>query len=80
MTAGDTNTAREAPYQSLPLLTLGRKPLYTLDEVRDTLMRALVCLYHVNAPECARLCDEELDRSGGLLGQVRDLVLAENRV
>lgn len=59
---------------SIPLLNLGRTPIYTLDEIRDVLMRTLVSLYAVNSSECARLCDEELDRSGLLLGQVRDRV------
>lgn len=33
---------------------------------------ALTCLYAIDPVKTARLCDEELDRSGGLLGRIRE--------
>lgn len=40
---------------------------------KELLLHALVAFYRVSRTECARLCDEELDMRGGLLGQVRVL-------
>jgi hypothetical protein len=44
-----------------------------LEEQRD---KALVALYRIKPTEAARLCDEELDRSGALLGRLRRLTSA----
>lgn len=42
-------------------------------EAANTIMDLLVRLYRLDAVETARLCDEELDRSGKLLGEVREM-------
>jgi hypothetical protein len=44
-----------------------------LETERETILAAF---YNADYRECARLCDEVLDRSGALLGRVRALVSA----
>lgn len=43
-----------------------------LEEARKQTEIALARLYTYDPLECARLCDEVLDRSGALLGRIRD--------
>jgi hypothetical protein len=51
--------------------------LRTIEALRRNFARYLAPLYREDDVEIARLCDEELDQSGALLGYVRDA--ARNR-
>lgn len=42
------------------------------------LMKVLVVLYGIDAQAAARLCDDDLDRSGALLGRLRDAFRASS--
>jgi hypothetical protein len=50
-----------------------------LDQAEERMMKALVALYEVDGVACANLCDDDLDRSGALLGYVRDAVIEKRR-
>lgn len=52
-------------------------PGCALQDLAGALETALSAFYKVDAPACARLCDEVLDTSGALLGRVR--IWVENR-
>lgn len=62
-----------------PIMRIGHRPLYTIDEIREAFMVALVGLYSVNSAQCAHICDDELDHSGHLLGDVRERVYERAR-
>ncbi len=50
-----------------------------IDKLRGNLAEHLATQYESDPVEVARLCDEVLDRSGVLLGMVRDLAMARRK-
>jgi hypothetical protein len=44
-----------------------------MEKMREHRLAALTLLYQIAPQTTARLCDEDLDRSGALLGKVREL-------